>query len=284
MSPGWQPVQKRIFDLVVIGLLAVVLLPVLTCCALAIYLLDGRPIFYFSKRRIYRQHTTTVVKFRTMRRDAERIANRDTVPITSTRFLNLPIDSPLYTLPGRWIERLMLTELPQLYHVLQGQMSLVGNRPLPENVIASLREMHPHVEQRFGMPAGLTGPTQLVGRDAISDAQRLRLEIAYCQAVKNSYSIWLDMRILFHTVLVGLIPGHRFTPEQVLSLVSRASDGGQRVGLASPRLKLRSTSDILEGTGRPEGMPRLVESVAKPAGDSHTAPQRSQETRRASVG
>jgi lipopolysaccharide/colanic/teichoic acid biosynthesis glycosyltransferase len=222
----WVPRRKHVFDLLVIGSLALVLVPLLACCALAIYVLDGRPIFYASKRRVYGRHTVLVLKFRTMRRDAERVANRNTVPVTSTRFLNLPNDSPLYTPVGRWIERLMLTELPQLYHVLLGQMSLVGNRPLPENVIASLAEVHPQVEERFAMPAGLTGPVQLVGRDAISDAERLALEIAYCRAIAESYSIWLDLRILFYTVLVGLLPGHRFKPEQVLRLVSQARAGG----------------------------------------------------------
>jgi len=69
------------------------------------------------------------------------------------------------------------------------------------------------------MPAGLTGPIQLVGRDGISDADRLRLEIAYCRAVAKSYSIWLDLRILFYTVLVGFMPQFRFTPKQVLRLI-----------------------------------------------------------------
>jgi lipopolysaccharide/colanic/teichoic acid biosynthesis glycosyltransferase len=228
----WTPLRKQIFDGFVIGSLALALAPVLAICVLAIWALDGSPIFYFSKRRVYRRHSIWVVKFRTMRCDAERIVNRDTVPVTSTRFLNLSIDSPLYTPVGRWIERLMLTELPQLYHVLLGQMSLVGNRPLPENVIASLAEAYPQVEERFDVAAGLTGPIQLVGRDHISDADRLRLEIAYCRAVAKSYSIWLDLRILFYTVLVGFMPQYRFTPKQVLRLISRGARSPQ-VGIGS---------------------------------------------------
>ena len=230
----WTPLRKHIFDLFLIGSLSLVLAPVLAVCVLAIWALDGRPIFYLSQRRVYLGHSIWVVKFRTMRRDAERIANRDTVPVTSTRFLNLPIDSPLYTPVGRWIERLMLTELPQLYHVLLGQMSLVGNRPLPENVIAALAELYPRVEERFNVSAGLTGPIQLVRRDAISDADRLRVEIAYCHAVARSYSIWLDLRILFYTVLVGFIPHYRFTPKQVLRLISRTAPA-PKISMASPQ-------------------------------------------------
>jgi len=223
MSNRWMPLKKRLFDVAVVCLFSIVLAFVFALCTLTIYILTGRPIFYFSKRRVFRQHSITVVKFRTMRRDAERIANRDTVPVTTTRFLNLPIDSPLYTSVGRWIERLMLTELPQVYHVILGQMSIVGSRPLPENVIASIGEIYPQVEQRFWMPAGLTGLPQLVGRDRISDGERLSLEIGYCRRVAKSYSMWLDVRILFYTVLVALIPAYRFTPEQALKLVSGSS-------------------------------------------------------------
>jgi lipopolysaccharide/colanic/teichoic acid biosynthesis glycosyltransferase len=221
MICGWTSTKKYIFDLTIICLFAIILVPVLASLTLLILLIEGRPIFYISKRRVYRQQAIPIFKFRTMRRDAERIANRDTVPVTSIRFLNIPIDSPLYTPIGRCIERLMLTELPQLWHVLVGQMTVVGNRPLPENVIASLREEYPEAEKRFSIPAGLTGPVQLVGRDFISDADRLRIEIAYCRAVQEHYSIWLDIRILFYTVIVGLLPSRRFTPEQVLNLLIR---------------------------------------------------------------
>ena len=162
-----------------------------------------------------------IAKFRTMRRDAEQIANRNTVPVTTTRFLNIPSDSPLYTSVGRLIERTMLTEMPQLVYVLAGRMSIVGNRPLPENVIAALKAEHDDVEQRFATPAGLTGPAQLVGRDFISDADRLRLESAYSRAALTNYSMMLDLKILLYTVLVGLFPSRRFTPDQVADLIGR---------------------------------------------------------------
>jgi lipopolysaccharide/colanic/teichoic acid biosynthesis glycosyltransferase len=105
---------------------------------------------------------------------------------------------------GRVIERFALTELPQLLLVLKNEMSLVGNRPLPENVIDSLKEHYPKVNARFDTPAGLTGPAQLVGREKITDSERLEIEITYCQIASRHYSSLLDFKILLYTVLISL--------------------------------------------------------------------------------
>lgn len=173
--------------------------------ALAVLVTDGKPVLYISTRRVWGQASIRIKKFRTMIRNAERLVNRDTIPVgDGPRFLNVPIESKLYTKIGRLIERCSLTELPQLFHVLAGKMSLVGNRPLPENVIQSLREKHPYAEERFRTKCGLTGPVQLVGRDVLSDEDRLRLETAYCSRCVTRYSVLLDAYILFYTVLIGL--------------------------------------------------------------------------------
>jgi lipopolysaccharide/colanic/teichoic acid biosynthesis glycosyltransferase len=230
------PLRKRALDLILIFLCLPGIVFVLGICAFSIRVLEGRPVFYVSMRRVCAQNSLRMVKFRTMRRDAERIANRDTVPVTSTRFLNISATSPLYTPVGRIIERLMLTELPQIWHVVQGKMTLVGNRPLPSNVIAALRTEHPDVEDRFLTPGGLTGPVQLVGREAISDADRLLLEAAYCRLVSESYTARLDFLILFHTIVIGLMPSHRFTPEQVVALMARATNRYFRVRQIAPEV------------------------------------------------
>src|SRR4029453_2789921 len=92
-------------------------------------------------------------------------------------------------------------------------------RPLPENVVRSLAEVFPHVEGRFLVRCGLTGPVQLVGRDNLSDAARLEIEIAYCHAVLRSYSVTLDLLILFYTVFGGLVRRFPLSPEEVLALI-----------------------------------------------------------------
>ncbi len=196
---------KRIFDLVLTIGSAIIWLPTVLFGALMVLLFTGRPVFYSSKRRTSTEEPTTIVKFRTMVRNAAQIVNRDSVPFDNgVRFLNIPPDSPLYTRTGRIIERFGVTELPQFVHVLSGKMSIVGNRPLPENVMTCLREEYRDADDRFLSPAGLTGPVQLVGRQSISDHDRLSLEGAYSRACLTSYSVLLDMKILMLTILIVL--------------------------------------------------------------------------------
>lgn len=196
--------RKRVFDLVVTLLAAPLWLPVCAIAALALWVTEGRPVFYVSSRRTLMSRTERVIKFRTMVRGADKILNRETVPTTDTRFLNIPPEHPIYTPVGRFIERFALTELPQLLHVLTGHMSLVGNRPLPENVIRALRAEFPYAEDRFLARTGLTGPVQLVGRSEISDADRLGLEIDYCLVTFFGYRMSLDLLVLIYTVLIAL--------------------------------------------------------------------------------
>lgn len=219
------PASKRIFDLVVVFGLAPIWFPVLVVCALALLAFEGRPVFYVSRRRVHGDAVMPILKFRTMRRDADVLYNRETVPITTQRFLNLPLDSPLYTRTGRIIERLMLTELPQIWHVVQGRMSVVGNRPLPVNVVESLREAYPDVDMRFLAPAGLTGPVQLVGRDSIDDGDRLALECAYVARVSQTTVVTFDLSVLTLTVAASLSDRWRMTYAQAMQMTTNHRPG-----------------------------------------------------------
>jgi lipopolysaccharide/colanic/teichoic acid biosynthesis glycosyltransferase len=196
--------RKRIFDCTVALLVAPCWLPVLAVCAGLILLLEGRPVFNVSQRQVGIGPVLRILKFRTTRRNADKILNRDAVPST------------VYTPIGRLIERLALTELPQLLHAVSGKMSLVGSRPLPTRVMDILRERYPEADNRFLGRAGLTGPVQLIRRDAITDTDRLALETEYSRiAAGDGYCMRLDFWLLLYTVLVVVIPGRLLTVEQV---------------------------------------------------------------------
>jgi lipopolysaccharide/colanic/teichoic acid biosynthesis glycosyltransferase len=225
--------KKRALDVVITGLAAVVWVPVLLLAGLAVLVSSGRPVLYRSMRRVSTDDVLRIVKFRTMVKNAEALVNRSTVPIQNdVRFLNIAPDSPLYTKVGRLLERCGITEIPQLMHVLRGQMSIVGNRPLPENVVRALREEYPTADDRFLTKSGLTGPAQLVGRSALTDLERLTLEGAYCRACVRRYSIWLDVSILFATVMIVIGIKKAYTYQGVLDLIDRRSSAGRRTIVA----------------------------------------------------
>ena len=221
--------RKRALDLLLSALGALAWVPVVLVAASIILVSSGRPIFYRSSRRVSADHLMRVVKFRTMVKNADKIANRDTIAVGSVRFLNIPPSSPLYTRVGRLLERCGITELPQFVHVLSGRMSIVGNRPLPDNVMNCLREEYSYADERFLTPAGLTGPAQLVGREALTDDERLRLESAYCRACVHSYSLWLDISILLYTVLIVVGMKKTLDYQGVLDLIERRSRSARLV-------------------------------------------------------
>jgi lipopolysaccharide/colanic/teichoic acid biosynthesis glycosyltransferase len=224
--------RKRVFDLTVCLLSSPVWVPLIGVCALLIWCFEGRPIFYVSRRRVFKKNNIALLKFRAMVKDADKLANRDTVPVEEVRFLNLPPDSPLYTRTGRIIERYHLTELPQLLHIVSGQMSFIGNRPLPENVISCLRAEFPWAEDRFLVPSGLTGPVQLVGRTKLSDDERLRMEVEYCNLCSNRYSIVLDFTILLRTVLSVLGIRRFLRPDEAFRLMRKYAGTAPAPGFA----------------------------------------------------
>lgn len=196
------PPRKRAFDLAFCLLSMPLWLPLTLVGMLGVLCGAGFPALYVSPRIVYRGHIARIAKLRTMVPGAAAIANRATVPMDGQRFLNIGTESPLYTPVGRLLEKLSLTELPQFVHVLTGTMSVIGNRPLPHDVLSALAEVHPEAGDRFLTRAGLTGPVQLVGRENISDADRLAVEIAYCRLCLRRYSIYLDFMIALQTVLI----------------------------------------------------------------------------------
>jgi lipopolysaccharide/colanic/teichoic acid biosynthesis glycosyltransferase len=187
-------VIKRAIDVVVSFSLLVVLAPTLLLIAVAILVLDGRPIFY-RQERVGRFGTLfTIYKFRTMVPDAhERL---DEIAHTNERTgpLFKAADDPRVTTVGRFLRRTSLDELPQLFNVVRGQMSLVGPRPsLPEE-----RAQFPaELLEREHLPQGLTGLWQLEGRNNSDFAVYRDLDLDYVRTWALHRDLWILLRTPF---------------------------------------------------------------------------------------
>ncbi len=189
---GWAGVQKRAFDLALSSLLILLNAPLLFCVSTLVALSSGRPIFYRQERMGLDGQVFSMLKFRTMRAGAE----ADSGPVWTT-----PDDSRT-TRFGGFLRRTSLDELPQLWNVLRGDMSLVGPRPERPFFIAQFRSEIPGYMLRLKVKAGLTGWAQVHGwRGNTSIQERLEHDIHYIQ----NWSLGLDIRILLMTLWKGLV-------------------------------------------------------------------------------
>lgn len=189
---------KGAFDGIVAALLMVLTLPLTIGIAWGVHKDSPGPIF-FKQTRIGQAGKPFVMwKFRTMRLGAEREWVAPSAhEIDSYRFQD--IGDPRITKIGRWLRRNSLDELPQLYNVLVGDMSLVGPRPeIPEMVALYSEEMH----RRHHMKPGLTGLAQVSGRGDLSTGESIRWDLDYV----DHWNLWLDLKILWWTV--GIVARH----------------------------------------------------------------------------
>lgn len=195
------PRGKRLFDLVFAITILLFLSPLMLLIALLIKLESKGPIFYCSKRAGSGFQIFDFIKFRSMYQDADKRLkelshlNQYTNQSSGPSFTKLQND-PRVTRVGRIIRKTSLDELPQLINVLKGDMSIVGNRPLPLYEAEQL--ISDEWAQRFIAPAGLTGLWQISkrGKKDMSTQERIQLDIDYA----NEYSLWLDIKILAKTL------------------------------------------------------------------------------------
>jgi lipopolysaccharide/colanic/teichoic acid biosynthesis glycosyltransferase len=183
---GYYVHAKRVFD-VVVGLVVLVLAaPLFLLTAILVVLDVGLPLLFWQKRPGRYGRSFSLYKFRTMRHAGRRL-DEDRLTHKSTDELRTSVI-------GKTLRRLRLDELPQLFHIIAGTMSFVGPRPL-------LPDDQPeggHV--RLSVRPGVTGWAQIHGGDALTPQEKLALDIWYI----NHMSLWLDVRILFRTLLVVL--------------------------------------------------------------------------------
>ena len=192
---------KRTFDVMVALLLLVALLPVIAFTAFEIWRFDRGPIFFRQHRVGRHGQPFRCWKFRTMVVDAEarRAAVLAAQGVDNGLFAKLKED-PRITNPGRWLRRLSLDELPQLFNVLRGEMSLVGPRPQTAHEVSLYDDV---MARRLHVRPGMTGLWQVSGRSDLSVAEAVRLDLYYV----DNWSMVQDLHILARTF--GAVVGSR---------------------------------------------------------------------------
>lgn len=201
---GWGAIVKRIFDQAVSTLLLLVLSPLFLILFLLQKVLNPGPAFYISKRLSRFSEPVRLVKFRSMsalygKKDAAeefREMGREDLALEYEKTRKVDHD-PRITRFGNFLRKTSLDELPQLFNVWKGDLSLVGPRPiLPQEMkLARGRTALLH-----SVKSGVTGLWQVSGRSELSFDERIELEVFYAQ----NWSFWLDIKILFKTVAVVL--------------------------------------------------------------------------------
>jgi len=191
------PVWKRVLDIILSAMLVVCLLPLFLLIAVLILIVSPGPVFFTQERVGYLGKRFNIWKFRTMRVDADPTLHRNQVvremrsedPLTKLDNSHDPRVIPL----GKWLRLTGLDELPQLFNVLRGDMSLIGPRPDP---IYAADQYQPWHTGRLDVLPGLTGLWQVNGKNRTTFKHMIRLDIAYSRRM----SPWLDLEISLKTL------------------------------------------------------------------------------------
>lgn len=187
-----QRVAKRLIDLICSVLLLVIASPFMLITAAAIRLYDGGPVLYKQIRCTRDRKEFSILKFRSMRVDAEkdgvaRLASKNDSRIT-------PV--------GRFIRATRIDELPQLFNILKGEMSFIGPRPERPEIIEQYMEEMPEFAFRMKVKAGLAGYAQVYGKYNTTPYDKLKLDLTYIE----QYSVWLDLKLMLLTLKILIKP------------------------------------------------------------------------------
>ena len=206
--PMFNVIIKRTEDIIFSLLILVILSPILFLLCLVSFLTQGWPIFYVSRRMVTAKKEISIPKFRTMAKDAKNEKYGLERKYMKKGYLDIPLNSEVYTPLGRFMEKTQLVEVPQVILVLLGEMSFVGNRPLPKKNVDLLKENFPDQwQKRFNAPTGMTCVTQIVGKLNLDAKQRLELESLYSDVYMNGNVLRADVYIIFSTIILVLLRG-----------------------------------------------------------------------------
>ncbi|MFB7893152.1 sugar transferase [Microbacterium sp. NPDC056044] len=198
---GYRRFIKRAFDIVGSVLLVLIASPLMIATAIAIRM-EGPGSILYRQVRIGRRGTPFgMIKFRSMTADADdQLASLLDLQGTSDRPLHKVVDDPRITQVGRFIRRHSIDELPQLFNVLVGTMSLVGPRPQRQAEVILYDDA---AERRLLVKPGMSGLWQVSGRSSLTWEDAIRLDLYYVE----NWSFMQDLQILFRTVKAVLVPG-----------------------------------------------------------------------------
>ncbi|MBN2121403.1 MAG: exopolysaccharide biosynthesis polyprenyl glycosylphosphotransferase [Candidatus Omnitrophica bacterium] len=203
-SRDFQAKAKRTIDIAVSVMSLVLLSPLLLVVAILVKISSPGPVIFKQERIGKEGKHFNFYKFRTMFKDAndelhreyiKKLLKEDDVKPEEVKGEKLykVVHDPRVTSIGYWLRKTSLDELPQLFNVLKGDMSLVGPRPSLPYAVQMYEEWQ---TERFRVDSGITGLWQVSGRNKLSYKDALRLDIQYV----NNWNIWLDIIILFKTV------------------------------------------------------------------------------------
>ena len=192
---SWQSFVKQVMDLFGAFVLLLVLSPVFLIIAAVIKFTTPGPVFFRQKRSGLNGTPFTIYKFRTMGTNAEQFKHE----LEAMNEMSGPVfkvtNDPRVTSIGKFLRKYSLDELPQLFNVLRGEMSLVGPRPLPVDEVKRFDNLAHR--RRLSVKPGLTCLWQISGRNQITDFKDwVRLDLAYI----DNWTIWLDLKILLKTI------------------------------------------------------------------------------------
>ncbi|MCM8791028.1 MAG: sugar transferase [Candidatus Omnitrophica bacterium] len=195
VAQEWQRFVKRAFDIIVSGVGIILLSPLFLLVAVLIKLTSPGPVFFIQKRIGLNGRRFILYKFRSMYKGAHRRQSE----VAHMNIMKGPVfkvkDDPRITPLGRFLRKFSIDELPQLFNVFVGHMSLVGPRALPAYEVSKLE---PWQRRRLSMRPGITCLWQVSGRSKLSFEQWMKLDLEYI----DRWSLWLDFKILLKTIPV----------------------------------------------------------------------------------
>jgi exopolysaccharide biosynthesis polyprenyl glycosylphosphotransferase len=197
---SWQMLAKQVLDLIGAAVLLLFFGPLMLVIAALIKITSKGPVMFRQQRSGLNGAPFSIFKFRTMMSNAEQFKHE----LAAMNEMSGPVfkvtNDPRITPIGKWLRKFSLDELPQLFNVLHGEMSLVGPRPLPVDEVKRFNDLAHR--RRLSVKPGLTCLWQVSGRNKISDFKDwVRLDLQYI----DNWSIWLDLTILLRTIPVVLL-------------------------------------------------------------------------------